>query len=136
LLARLSHLSLPRLLSQKQQQQQGLRPDSIILMGKNTMMKRSIKLYCEESGDDTWLPMYEQLVGNVGIVFTKADVSQVGKSRRGARARAPLFSLFGARRRSFPPPSPVVCSGALVPGPCPAGSGDRHMKRPTKSSSS
>jgi hypothetical protein len=48
-------------------------------MGKNTMMKRSIRLYCEETGNDQWAPLLDQLVGNVGLVFTKADLSQVGR---------------------------------------------------------
>jgi len=60
-------------------------------MGKNTMMKRSIKLYCEEKEDDTWMPLYERLVGNVGIVFTKADLSsvkeEVARYKVGAAAR-------------------------------------------------
>jgi hypothetical protein len=56
---------------------QALRPESVILMGKNTMMKRSIRLYCEETGNDQWAPILDMLVGNVGIVFTKADLSQV-----------------------------------------------------------
>lgn len=56
---------------------QALRPESIILMGKNTMMKRSIRLYCEETGNDQWAPLLDQLVGNVGLIFTKADLSQV-----------------------------------------------------------
>ena len=34
------------------------------------MMKRSIRLYCETSGSDKWACLLEQLVGNVGIVFT------------------------------------------------------------------
>lgn len=46
---------------------QALRPDSVILMGKNTMMKRSIRLYCEEKGDDRWAPLLDELVGNVGL---------------------------------------------------------------------
>lgn len=56
---------------------QALRPESIILMGKNTMMKRSIRLYCEETGNDQWAPLLDELVGNVGLIFTKADLSQV-----------------------------------------------------------
>jgi len=47
-------------------------------MGKNTMMKRSIRLYCEETGNDQWAPLLDELVGNVGLVFTKQDLSQVG----------------------------------------------------------
>jgi large subunit ribosomal protein LP0 len=50
---------------------------STILMGKNTMMKRSIRLYCEQNGDDKWAPLLELLVGNVGLVFTTGDLNQV-----------------------------------------------------------
>jgi len=73
-----------------------LRPDSIILMGKNTMMKRSIRLYCEETGNDQWTPLLDQLVGNVGLVFTKADLSQIkdeiSKYKVGAPARVGLLA--------------------------------------------
>lgn len=57
--------------------QQGLRPGAIILMGKNTMMKRSIKLYCETTGDDKWLGLLDKLVYNVGIIFTNGDLNDV-----------------------------------------------------------
>lgn len=40
-------------------------------MGKNTMMKRSIRLYCEQQGSDKWTPLIDELVGNVGVIFTK-----------------------------------------------------------------
>jgi large subunit ribosomal protein LP0 len=33
-------------------------------MGKNTMMKRSIRLYCEQTGDDKWAPLIDQLVSS------------------------------------------------------------------------
>jgi hypothetical protein len=58
---------------------QGLRDvgDSIVLMGKNTMMKRSIRLYCERTGNEQWTNLMDYLVGNVGLVFTKADLSEV-----------------------------------------------------------
>jgi large subunit ribosomal protein LP0 len=73
-----------------------LRPESIILMGKNTMMKRSIRLYCEETGNDQWAPLLDQLVGNVGLVFTKADLSQIkeeiSKYKVGAPARVGLLA--------------------------------------------
>ncbi len=52
--------------------------NSIVLMGKNTMMKRSIRLYCEKTGDDKWPALLDQLVGNVGLIFTKADLAEVG----------------------------------------------------------
>lgn len=73
-----------------------LRPDSVILMGKNTMMKRSIRLYCEETGNDQWAPILDMLVGNVGLVFTKADLSQIkdeiSKYKVGAPARVGLLA--------------------------------------------
>ena len=58
---------------------QGLRDvgESIVLMGKNTMMKRSIRLYCERTGDNRWPALTEILVGNVGLIFTKADLAEV-----------------------------------------------------------
>eukprot|EP01023_Acetabularia_acetabulum_P006085 TRINITY_DN12534_c0_g1_i2.p1 TRINITY_DN12534_c0_g1~~TRINITY_DN12534_c0_g1_i2.p1 ORF type:complete len:311 (-),score=80.48 TRINITY_DN12534_c0_g1_i2:59-991(-) len=55
----------------------GLRPDSIVLMGKNTLMKRCVRLYCETNNDETWMPIVDQLVGNVGLIFTKGDLSNL-----------------------------------------------------------
>lgn len=69
----------------------GLRPTSVILMGKNTMMKRSIRLYCERSGNNSWAAIIDHLVGNVGLVFTKGDLNDVrsdlGRYVVGAPAR-------------------------------------------------
>eukprot|EP00775_Hariotina_reticulata_P010389 gene10389-10547_t len=65
-------------------------------MGKNTMMKRSIRLYCEETGNDQWAPLLDELVGNVGLIFTKQDLSQVkdeiAKYKVGAPARVGLVA--------------------------------------------
>jgi len=55
----------------------GLRPNSVILMGKNTMMKRSIRLYCERSGNKAWEAVLEHLQGNVGLLFTKSDLNEI-----------------------------------------------------------
>jgi len=69
----------------------GLRPNSLILMGKNTMMKRSIRLYCEENKSDKWAPLIDILVGNVGVIFTVSDLADVKtevlKYKVGAPAR-------------------------------------------------
>jgi large subunit ribosomal protein LP0 len=60
------------------------------------MMKRSIRLYCEETGNDQWAPILDQLVGNVGLVFTKGDLSQIkeeiSKYKVGAPARVGLLA--------------------------------------------
>jgi hypothetical protein len=34
---------------------QGLRPESVVLMGKNTMMKRSIREHSKRTGNTEWL---------------------------------------------------------------------------------
>ena len=46
-------------------------------MGKNTMMKRCIRLYNERTGSEAWAPLLDALVGNVGLVFTKAELTEV-----------------------------------------------------------
>jgi large subunit ribosomal protein LP0 len=60
------------------------------------MMKRSIRLYSEETGNDQWAPLLDELVGNVGLIFTKADLSQVKsevtKYKVGAPARVGLVA--------------------------------------------
>ncbi|GFH23608.1 60S acidic ribosomal protein P0, partial [Haematococcus lacustris] len=75
---------------------QGLRPGAIILMGKNTMMKRSIRLYCEQTGSDKWAVILDQLVGNVGIIFTNGDLNdvraEINKYKVGAPARVGLIA--------------------------------------------
>ena len=46
-------------------------------MGKNTMMRKCIKEYCERKGDMSWWNLGEKLIGNVGIVFTKGNLPDV-----------------------------------------------------------
>lgn len=46
-------------------------------MGKNTMMKRSIRLFCERTGNEEWPGLVDSLVGNVGLIFTKGDLNDV-----------------------------------------------------------
>lgn len=60
-------------------------------MGKNTMMKRCIRLYCERTKDDSWAALLNHLVGNVGVVFSKRDLNEIRdeieKHKVGAPAR-------------------------------------------------
>eukprot|EP00892_Ulva_mutabilis_P012331 jgi/Ulvmu1/9470/UM052_0039.1 len=70
-----------------------IRPlDCQILMGKNTLMKRCIRLYCENKQDDSWGALVPELVGNVGILFVREDFAQikevVEQFRQPAAARA------------------------------------------------
>ncbi|KAL3157015.1 ribosomal protein P0 (A0) (L10E) [Trebouxia sp. C0009 RCD-2024] len=74
----------------------GLREHSVVLMGKNTMMKRCIKVYAEEKQEDKWNVLLDYLVGNVGIIFTTGDLNSVRdeimKFKVGAPARVGLVA--------------------------------------------
>ncbi|XP_074287233.1 large ribosomal subunit protein uL10-like [Silene latifolia] len=74
----------------------GLRGDSVVLMGKNTMMKRTIKLHAEKTGNSDLLNLVTLLVGNVGLIFTKGDLKEVreeiAKYKVGAPARVGLVA--------------------------------------------
>ncbi|KAM5553325.1 large ribosomal subunit protein uL10-like [Rosa sericea] len=82
--------------NQLQNIRQGLRGHSIVLMGKNTMMKRSIKIHAEKTGNNAILNLVPLLVGNVGLIFTKGDLKEVkeevAKYKVGAPARVGLVA--------------------------------------------
>ncbi|KAF8396911.1 hypothetical protein HHK36_018546 [Tetracentron sinense] len=82
--------------NQLQNIRQGLRGESVVLMGKNTMMKRSIRLHAEKTGNNAFLSLIPLLVGNVGLIFTKGDLKEVteevSKYKVGAPARVGLVA--------------------------------------------
>ncbi|KAI4382784.1 hypothetical protein MLD38_008700 [Melastoma candidum] len=82
--------------NQLQNIRRGLRGDSIILMGKNTMMKRSIRIHSEKTGNTAYLNLIPLLQGNVGLIFTKGDLKEVSeevaKYKVGAPARVGLIA--------------------------------------------
>ncbi|KAL8539178.1 hypothetical protein ACS0TY_000974 [Phlomoides rotata] len=81
---------------QLQNIRKGLRGDSVVLMGKNTMMKRSIRIHAENTGNTAILNLIPLLVGNVGLIFTKGDLKEVSeevaKYKVGAPARVGLVA--------------------------------------------
>lgn len=48
--------------TQMQGIRKGLRGDSVVLMGKNTMMKRSVRIHAERTGNDVFLSLIPLLV--------------------------------------------------------------------------
>ena len=54
---------------------QSLRGEGVVLMGKNTMVRRALKTFCVDT------PEYERLLpfvrGNVGFVFTNGDLKDI-----------------------------------------------------------
>ncbi|KAM7494814.1 hypothetical protein LguiB_029423 [Lonicera macranthoides] len=82
--------------TQLQNIRKGLRGDSTVLMGKNTMMKRSVRIHAEKTGNTAFLNLIPLLVGNVGLIFTKGDLKEVSeevaKYKVGAPARVGLVA--------------------------------------------
>ncbi|KAL5732820.1 hypothetical protein ACOSQ2_032512 [Xanthoceras sorbifolium] len=82
--------------TQLQNIRKGLRGDSVVLMGKNTMMKRSIRIHSEKTGNNAFLNLIPLLQGNVGLIFTKGDLKEVreevAKYKVGAPARVGLVA--------------------------------------------
>ncbi|RLM84687.1 hypothetical protein C2845_PM04G32960 [Panicum miliaceum] len=81
---------------QLQDIRRGLRGDSVVLMGKNTLIRRCIKAYADKTGNHTFDPLMDLLVGNVGLIFTKGDLKEVreevAKYKVGAPARVGLVA--------------------------------------------
>ncbi|VAI76118.1 unnamed protein product [Triticum turgidum subsp. durum] len=81
---------------QLQEIRKGLRGDSIVLMGKNTLIRRCIKVHSEKTGNKDFLELSNLLVGNVGLIFTKGDLKEVreevAKYKVGAPARVGLVA--------------------------------------------
>ncbi|KAF6158617.1 hypothetical protein GIB67_040131 [Kingdonia uniflora] len=82
--------------TQLQNIRKGLHGESTVLMGKNTMMKRSVRLHAESTGNSAFLNLIPLLVGNVGLIFTKGDLKkiseEVAKYKVGAPARVGLVA--------------------------------------------
>jgi large subunit ribosomal protein LP0 len=81
---------------QLQDIRRGLRGDSIVLMGKNTLIRRCIKVHAEKTGNMDFAELSKLLVGNVGLIFTKGDLKEVreevAKYKVGAPARVGLVA--------------------------------------------
>mmetsp|Transcript_6859 Transcript_6859/g.17742 ORF Transcript_6859/g.17742 Transcript_6859/m.17742 type:complete len:313 (-) Transcript_6859:277-1215(-) len=70
----------------------GIRDNSTVLMGKNTMVRRALRVYAEKNNAPFWNEIADLLVGNVGVVFTTGalvDVKdEIAKYKVGAPAKA------------------------------------------------
>jgi large subunit ribosomal protein LP0 len=73
--------------NQMQQIRQALRGKGVVLMGKNTMIRKAIKGHStNNSAIEALLPLIK---GNVGFVFCKSDLSEVKKVLLSKRVEAP-----------------------------------------------
>jgi large subunit ribosomal protein LP0 len=73
--------------NQMHQIRQSLRGEAVVLMGKNTMVRRALKTYMSEN------PEYERLLpfvkGNIGFVFTNEDLKEIREKILSNRVAAP-----------------------------------------------
>ncbi|KAJ5807806.1 60S acidic ribosomal protein P0 [Penicillium riverlandense] len=87
-----------------------LRGEGVVLMGKNTMVRRALKGFVAEN------PEYERLLpfvrGNVGFIFTNGDLKQVKEKILANRVAAP------ARAGAFAPADVWIPAGntGMEPG--------------------
>jgi len=94
---------------QMQQIRAALRNHAIILMGKNTMMRKAIRGHLDKN------PALEKLlpsiVGNVGLVFTKEDLAEVRDMLQQNKKQAP------AKAGALAPCDVIVPKQATTLGP-------------------
>lgn len=72
---------------QMQQIRGSLRGLAVVLMGKNTMMRKAIRGHIENNADLEKILPY--IKGNVGFVFTKGDLNDVREKLIESKVRAP-----------------------------------------------
>lgn len=88
-----------------------LRPLSVVLMGKNSLIKRAIRSYVEETGDNKWEILLPEIVGNIGLIFTEASLTDVRDTVNKFEVPAP------ARVGAITPCDVVVPAGNTGMGP-------------------
>jgi large subunit ribosomal protein LP0 len=73
--------------NQMHQIRQSLRGEAVILMGKNTMIRKAVRQLAQE--DEAMERLLPLLKGNIGLVFTNGDLSTVRTKITSNRVQAP-----------------------------------------------
>ncbi|KAJ1915618.1 ribosomal protein P0 (A0) (L10E) [Mycoemilia scoparia] len=89
-----------------------LRGKGEVLMGKNTMVRRGLRLLINESGKTEYERLLSYVRGNIGFVFTNSDLKEVRNLIVENRVRAP------ARAGAIAPGDVIVPAGntGMEPG--------------------
>lgn len=96
--------------NQMQQIRLALRPlDTVILMGKNTMMRKIIKNFGEANPGHPFLALEAECRGNVGFVFTNSNLADVRDILEANRVPAPARVGALAPVDVVVPPGPTDC---------------------------
>jgi len=94
---------------QMQQTRHAMRDEAEILMGKNTLMRKIMKDYLDDHPGHPIGALAETLRGNVGFVFTNADLGQIRDKILANRVPAPARVGAVAPSDVFIPPGPTGC---------------------------
>lgn len=82
-----------------------LRGKGVVLMGKNTMMRKAIKMFNTQTGSTKLDKIMPYVTGNIGFIFSNGDLSEVREILRKNKVGAP------ARQGTISPIDVVVPAG-------------------------
>jgi len=94
---------------QFQQIRIALRGQAVVLMGKNTMMRKVINQYLAKNPGHPYEVLLERIRGNVGFVFTNGDLGAVRQCIEENRVPAPARVGAVAPIPVVVPPGPTDC---------------------------
>jgi large subunit ribosomal protein LP0 len=94
---------------QLQMTRKGLRGKAEVLMGKNTMMRKCIREYCDENPDSPAEKLIDICRGNVGFVFTNGDLGAIREVLESNTRPAPARVGSVAPIKVIVPKGPTGC---------------------------
>jgi len=92
-----------------------LRGKGEMLMGKNTLMRKAVRLAIEQSDNKKWEQLVPHIAYNVGMIFTNVDLQEIKKIVESSRVPAP------AKVGSVAPNSVVIPKGMTTLEPTKTG---------------
>ena len=94
---------------QFQQIRIALRGKAVVLMGKNTMMRKVLNAYLAKNPGHPYEMLLPRVLGNVGFVFTNEDLAEVRELIEANRVPAPARVGATAPIDVIVPPGPTDC---------------------------
>lgn len=89
---------------------QALRGKAVVLMGKNTMMRRIISEFIEENGGEHPVSVLKDMVvGNIGFIYTNEDLGMIKDVIEANRVPAAAKAGQVAEEDVIVPPGPTGC---------------------------
>jgi len=95
--------------NQFQKIRMALRGKAIVLMGKNTLMRKVIANYIKDHPGHGLAVLMPIVVGNIGLIFTNGDIAQIREVIQKNRVGAPARVNQVAECDVIIPPGPTGC---------------------------